>query len=230
MQDYKLGWRMLLKYPGLTVAGGLALAIAIGIGAGWYDLSGDVLRPRLPLPDGDRIVEIEMRNAAASEDERRLLHDFLGWRRDLQSVEELGAYRTIERNLVLGDAQADPVTGAEITASAFRLVRVPPLLGRPLLASDEQPGAPPVVVLGYDLWQQRFGGRTDAIGQTMQLGRTMTTVVGVMPEGFAFPINHRLWMPLQLRPSGYAPLEGAAMRVFGRLAPEARRRRRPTPR
>src|SRR5687767_4589766 len=139
VQDYKLGWRMLLKYPGLTVAGGLALAIAIGIGAGWYDLTGDFLRPRLPLPDGDRIVEIEMRNSAASEDERRLLHDFLGWRRDLQSVQELGAYRTIERNLVLGDAQADPVTGAEITASAFQLVRVPPFVGRPLLASDEQP-------------------------------------------------------------------------------------------
>src|SRR5687768_2241069 len=104
MQDYKLGWRMLLKYPGLTLAGGLALAIAIGVGAGWYDITGDLLRPRLPLPDGDRIVEIEMRNSAASEDERRLLHDFLTWRRDLQSVQELGAYRTIERNLVLGDA------------------------------------------------------------------------------------------------------------------------------
>ena len=119
---------------------------------------------------------------------------------------------------MLGDAQADPVTGAEITASAFQLVRVPPLLGRPLLSTDEAPGAPSVVVLGYDLWRQRFAGRTDAIGQTIQLGRTMTTVVGVMPEGFAFPINHRLWVPMLLRPSGYAPLEGAAIRVFGRLA------------
>ena len=50
VQDYKLGFRMLLKYPGLTLAGGLALAIAIGIGAGWYDLSGDLLRPKLPFP------------------------------------------------------------------------------------------------------------------------------------------------------------------------------------
>ncbi len=65
VQDYKLGIRMLVKYPGLTIAGGLALAIAIGIGAGWYDLSRDLLRPTLPLPDGDRIVEIEMRNSAA---------------------------------------------------------------------------------------------------------------------------------------------------------------------
>ncbi|HVJ27719.1 MAG TPA: FtsX-like permease family protein, partial [Vicinamibacterales bacterium] len=62
---------------------------------------------------------------------------------------------------------------------------------------------------------------TDTIGQTIQIGRTKTTVVGVMPDGFAFPVNHRFWVPLQLQPSGYAPLEGVAIRVFGRLAPGA---------
>ena len=59
VQDYKLGLRMLLKYPGLTLAGGLALAIAIGLGAGWYDLSRDLFRPTLPFPGGDRIVEVD---------------------------------------------------------------------------------------------------------------------------------------------------------------------------
>jgi hypothetical protein len=159
LHDYKLGLRMLIKYPGLTLAGGLALAIAIGIGAGWYDLTRDLLRPALPLPGGDRIVEIEMRNAVASEDERRLLHDFLTWRSELRSIEDLGAYRTHERNLMLGDARAESVTVAETTASAFRIASVPPALGRPLLDADEQPGAPPVVVLGYGVWQGRFGGR-----------------------------------------------------------------------
>ena len=219
MQDYKLGVRMLVKYPGLTLAGGLALAIAIGIGAGWYDLMGDLLRPTVPLPQGGRIVEIEMRNPVASGDERRIAHDFLSWRRGLRSVEDLGAYRTLERNLILGDARAEPVKVAETTASAFQLARVPPLLGRPLLEADERPGAPPVVVVGYDVWQRRFDGSPDAIGRTVHVNRTMATVVGVMPEGFAFPINHRLWIPLQLQPSGYAPLEGPAIRVFGRLAP-----------
>src|SRR5512145_2587619 len=63
LQDYKLGVRMLLKYPGLTIAGGLALAIAIGIGAGWYDLAGKLLWPTIPLPDGDCIVSIETQNS-----------------------------------------------------------------------------------------------------------------------------------------------------------------------
>ena len=219
VQDYKLGLRMLVKYPGLTIAGGLALAIAIGMGAGWFDLSRDLWRPTLPLPGGDRIVDVEMRTGG--EDERRLAHDFFAWREQVRSLEDLGAYRTIERSLVVGDAAPEPVPVAEVTASAFRVARVPPLLGRPLLEADEQPGAAPVVVLGYRDWQQRFGGRTDVIGRTIELARTKTTVVGVMPEGFAFPVNHRLWMPLQLRPSGYAPLEGPSIRVFGRVAPGA---------
>ena len=217
--DVKLGARMLLKYPGLTIAGGLALAIAIGIGAAWFDLTGDVMRPTLPLAEGDRIVEIEMRDSVNIQDERRVLHDFLGWRRDVRTIEELGAYRTLERNLTFEGTRPEPVTVAEISASAFHLTRVPPLMGRPLLESDEKPGAPPVVVLGYAVWQGRFGGRVDAIGQTIQLGRTPTTVVGVMPEGYTFPVNHRMWVPLQVQPSGYGPLEGAGVRVFGRLAP-----------
>lgn len=218
VQDYRLGVRMLVKYPGLTFAGGLALAIAIGIGAGWYDLSRDLFRPNLPLPDGDRIVEIEMRNTMGGDDERRLLHEFVTWRREVRLLEDLGAYRTLERNLILGEARPEPITVAETTASAFGVARLPPLLGRPLIEADEQPGAQPVVVLGYSVWQRRFGGREDAIGRTVQLGRVTTTVVGVMPEGFAFPVNHRLWVPLQVRASGYAPLEGPPVRVFGRLA------------
>jgi putative ABC transport system permease protein len=221
LQDYKLAFRMLMKFPGLTIAGGLALALAIGIGAGWYDFTRDFLRPPIPLPDGDRIVEIEMRNAQAGGDERRVLHDLMIWQRDVRSLEELGAYRTVERNLVLGDAPAESVTLAETSAAAFRIARVPPVLGRPLLDADEQPGAAPVVVLGYSVWQRLFAGRTDVIGRTIRLGGTMTTVVGVMPESFAFPINHRLWIPLQLRPSGYAALEGPAVRVYGRIAPGA---------
>lgn len=216
--DLKLGVRMLVKYPGLTIAGGLAIAIAIGLGAGWYDVSRDFFRPTIPLPEGDRIVEIEMRNPRIVGDERRLLHDFMIWRQELKSVEELGAYRTLERLLSVGRANPEPVTVAEISASAFQLVRVPPILGRPLIEADEAPGAPGVVVLGYHVWQLRFGGSADVIGQTVQLGRATSTVVGVMPEGFAFPINHRMWVPLPLRPSGYTPLEGAPVRIFGRIA------------
>lgn len=216
LQDYKLGVRMLLKYPGLTIAGGLALAIAIGIGAGWYDLAGKLMWPTIPLPDGDRIVTIETQNALTNQPEPRVSRDFLEWRGDLRSLEELGAYSTDLRNLIVGDARPVLTQTAALTAAAFRTARVAPLIGRGLLDADEKPGAPAVVVLGYDVWQRSFEGRDDAVGSTVKLGSTPATVVGVMPKGFGYPVSHSAWTPLQLRAS-YGALEGDPIIVIGRL-------------
>lgn len=229
LQDYKLGLRMLLKYPGLTIAGGLALAIAIGIGAGWYDLTGKLLAPTIPLPEGDRLVLIETQNTLTNAPEPRVVRDFLEWRRELRTIEDLGAYRTDTRNLIVGntkerrqgvpgDRAPEPIRMAEVTAAAFRTARVPPLLGRALLDSDETPGAPGVVVLGYDVWQRSLGGRQDVVGSVVTLGNTPATVIGVMPESFRYPVNHDAWTPLPLRAS-YGALDGGAISVIGRLAP-----------
>jgi predicted permease len=216
--DVKLGGRMLLKYPGLTLAGGLALAIAIGIGTAWYDLSGKFLAPTIPLPEGDRLVSIETQNTLTNEPERRVMRDFLEWRRELRTIEGLGAFRTATPNLVVDNATPEPIRMAELTAAAFGTARVPPLLGRGLLDSDETPGAPSVILLGYDLWQRAFGGRQEVVGSVVKLGDTPTTVVGVMPKGFAYPVNYTAWTPLSLRAS-YDALEGDAIGVIGRLAP-----------
>src|SRR6187431_3312974 len=119
LQDYKLGLRMLLKYPGLTIAGGLALAVAIGIGAGWYDLWGKLLAPAIPLPEGGRVVLIETQNTLTNAPEPRVVRDFLEWRRELRTVEGLGAFRTDTRNLVVGNSAPEPIRMAELTAAAF---------------------------------------------------------------------------------------------------------------
>ena len=215
--DVKLGLRMLRKYPGLTVAGGLAIAVAIGIGAGWYDLTGKIMSPTIPLPDGDRLVTIETQNAETNAREPRVARDFLEWRRALRAIDDLGAYRTDTRNLVAAGSAPAPIQIAELTASAFATARVPPLRGRGLVQSDEVPGAPGVVVIGYDIWQQSFGGSDGVLGSTVRLGDTPATVIGVMPKGFGYPVNHDAWMPLSLRAS-YEALEGGAITVIGRLA------------
>jgi putative ABC transport system permease protein len=220
LQDYKLGVRMLFKYPGLTIAGGLALAIAIGIGAGWYDLVGKLLWPTIPLPDGDRIVIIETHNALAHQPERRVTRDFLEWRSEVRSIDGLGAYRTDLRNLIVGNTPPVLIRTAALTATAFRNARVNPLIGRGLLDDDETPGAPGVVVLGYDVWQRSFEGRNDVVGSTVKLGSTPVTVVGVMPKGFGYPVSYHAWTPLQLRAS-YGALEGDSIGVIGRLQPGA---------
>jgi putative ABC transport system permease protein len=218
LHDYKLGVRMLLKYPGLTIAGGLALAIAIGIGAGWYDLWGKLLWPTIPLPDGDRIVIIETQNALTNSPEHRVSRDFLEWRSDVRSIDGLGAYRSELRNLIVGNTPPVVIRTAALTASAFRTARVAPLIGRGLLEADETPGAPGVVVLGYDVWQRSFQGRDDVVGSTVKLGSTPVTVVGVMPDGFRYPLSYQAWTALQLRAS-YAALDGDEIAIIGRLKP-----------
>jgi putative ABC transport system permease protein len=121
--------------------------------------------------------------------------------------------------VITADGGFERAVIAEMTASGFRLTRVPPLIGRTLREDDERRGAPRVIVIGYDAWVTRFASDPAVIGTTVRLGAAVHTVVGVMPEGFAFPVNHRFWIPLQADPSDYERRQGPAIHVFGRLAP-----------
>ena len=216
--DFRLGARMLVKYPGLTIVGSIAIAFAIWVGAVTFEMVTMLVHPTLPLPGGDRIVQIHSWDVAASKEESRTLHDFVVWRDALKSLTDLGAYRNVTRNLFAAPEDARPVAVAEITASAFRIAPAKPLMGRVLVAADEQAGAPPVVVIGYDVWRTRFASRPDIIGRSVQLGDAYATVVGVMPKGFAFPVAHDAWTPLRTDLLDQAPREGPGVAVFGRLA------------
>jgi putative ABC transport system permease protein len=219
--DLKLGARMLVKYPVLTIVGGFSMAFAIWVGAGTFEAVRQLVFPAIPLPDSDRIVTLRNWDAATNRQELRSTHDFVAWRDALESVDDLGAYRTLARNLMITEGQAEPVFAAEISASAFRVVRVPPLLGRPLVDSDERADAPLVAVIGYDLWQNRFQGDSGVIGRSVRITSVPATIIGVMPKGFAFPRSHEMWMPLKLDLAGSERRQGIAIRIFGRLAPEA---------
>ena len=219
--DLKLGVRMLRKYPGLTVVGSLAFACAIAVGAAGFELISQLAYPTLPLAGGDRIVALRARDVEANRLERRLAYELTIWNGALRTVEALGAYRTVGRNLHVPDGELASVPVAEISASAFRVAGVSPLLGRPLLPDDERPGAPPVLLIGHDAWRTRFAADPGVVGRIVRLDGVPHTIVGVMPEGFAFPFSHSWWTPLHLSPSGYQPGEGPAIQLFGRLAPGA---------
>ena len=119
--DWKLGARLLLKYPALTIIGGLSLAAAIAIGAVGIELADELLYKRLPFDEGSRVVRLETQDAAASRVESRVLHDFAIWRRSLKTVAELGAARVSERNVLTGEGRVKSLRVAEITTSAFPL-------------------------------------------------------------------------------------------------------------
>jgi len=139
------------------------------------------------------------------------------WRAS-RSITDLGAYRDASVNLRGADGATQSEIAAEITASAFRIDPERPLLGRVLTESDAAAGATPVVLLGYDVWTRRFDRDPQIVGRTVKLGTTFATVVGVMPEDFAFPMAHKVWLPLRLNASGAEPRRGIAIKVFGRLA------------
>lgn len=216
--DLKLGGRMLLKHPGLTLVGGVSMAFAIWIGAGTFEALRQFVIPSIPLPQADRIVVLQNWDASANGADHRAMHDFVAWRGALASVEDLSAYQSLTQNLEVTPGLAEPVSTAAVTGAAFRALRVPALLGRTLGEDDARAGAPPVAVIGHDLWQSRFAGDAGVIGRTVRVNGVSATIVGVMPRRFAFPRSQELWVPLASDASGAAPREGPAIRIFGRLA------------
>ncbi|MEX2262195.1 MAG: ABC transporter permease [Bryobacteraceae bacterium] len=218
--ELKLGVRMLVRYPGLTLVGGLAMAFAIVVGAGAFEVVKRATDPVLPLPDGEDIVGLTYWDRVENVRKRASSYDFLTWREELTTLQNVGAFRVLERNLAANGGVGEPVMVAQISAAAFQMTCVPPLLGRTLVEADENLGSPAVVVLGHRLWQTRFGGDQAVVGRTVWLGDMQATVAGVMPEGFAFPVDDNLWTPLR---SGELVREPGhdALQVFGRLAPGA---------
>jgi predicted permease len=217
--DVKLGLRMLVKYPGLSLVSVFGIALAIAIGAGGFGLFHAIFDATPTLDEGERLVSLQnadIRNPGNPD--RHSLHDFLLWREEVRSVRDLSAFRAEYRNLDIPGGSSGEVWLARMTASGFRVARVAPALGRVLLDDDERVGAPPVIVIAFEEWQRRFEGDPHIIGRTVRIDTVLHTVVGVMPAGFRFPVNHQYWVPLQLDATAHAMGRGPEIQVFGRLA------------
>ncbi len=223
--DVRLGLRLLVRNWGLTLVGGLAMSVAIGIAAVVFAAFDVLLWTPLPLEEGDRIVAIQIWDREAGQRRDTAWQDIERWRASLQSVDDVGAFQTIRRNVITADGSVELVAVAEISATGFRVARVPPLIGRVIVDADLAPGAAPVIVIGHDVWQRRFAGARDVIGRELRLGEAVHTVVGVMPDGFQFPYNFRYWVPLRRGADERLRNAGPEGVVFGRLAPDATRAR-----
>jgi predicted permease len=219
--DVKLGLRLLVKNWGLTVAGGLAMTLAIAIAAIVFAAFDVVLWSPLPLDEGDGVVAIQVWDREAGRRRDTTQQDLERWRASLQSIGDIGAFQAIRRNVIASDGSIELAAIAAMSPSGFRVARVQPAVGRPLVDADASPGAPPVVVIGYDVWQRRFAAAGDVIGRELRLGRDVHTVVGVMPDGFEFPLNFHYWVPLRREAGGLLRDTGPEGVVFGRLAPGA---------
>jgi putative ABC transport system permease protein len=216
--DFKVGGRMLARYPGLTFVSTLAIAVAIALGTLYFEALNKWQYPSLPIANADRVVSIRNWDVERMNVDGRSLNDFAIWREQVKTVDHLGAAITFVRNLATDDRRVEPVRGAEITTNAFRLLGTSPMLGRALTERDEQPSEPPVVLLSHALWETRFASDPGVLGRTVKLGTASATIVGVMPKGFGFPVSERIWAPLRVNGAMLAPRTGPSVSIFGRLA------------
>jgi putative ABC transport system permease protein len=212
--DMRIGGRLLLKDRWFTLAAVFTLAIGIAATNTVFTiLNATLLRP-LPVEEAERLVDLG---------EVSYL-DLQDWRLRMRTVDGIAAFD--ERSLSLADETyaAERVLGGYVSANTFAVVRQRPLLGRDFRPEDERAGAPPVVILGYQIWRVRYQSDPGIVGGTIRVNGQPTTVVGVMPEGFAFPQISQLWVPLSmLRAEALTARNQQILAAFGRLGPGATR-------
>jgi putative ABC transport system permease protein len=210
--------------PGLSAAVVLCVALGAGAVTGAFSLVEAVLLRPLPYPQPEQLVMLWSRAVDGSK-ERVVVSqpDFLDWRERSTSFSHLTAFSVWFPSLTLGD-RSDKVLGALVSADFFSTLGTRPFLGRTLLPEEEQPGRDAVVVLGYGLWQNRFGGDRSVLGRRIVLDGVPHTVIGVLASDFRHPEplylqeTTELWKPLALPPAA-AGRSMRFLRVLGRLAP-----------
>ena len=217
-KDIRLAFRGLMHRPGPALIAIVALALGIGLTAGMFSIVNGVILRGLPVEDSHELMAINRINP--SEGQNRLLmriHDFVDLQERQTTFEGIAAYEATSFNLASGDGLPDFVTGANITAGTFDLLRTTPIVGRQFAPEDAITGAPPVAIIGHRFWHERFDGAPDVIGRTVRLDGVTTEIIGVMPDGFEFPFNMQLWRPLPTDNLSANRGIGSFLLAFGRL-------------
>jgi len=219
----RYGVRMLVRRPGLSLAAVTALALGIGLTTTMFSIVYVAALRGLPFEDADELVGLFRNRPAQGADFMGItVHDFQDWRSQQTSFEDLAAYYAETVNV--GGTEGTPIRylGAYASASLFDILRVRPILGRTFRPEEDHPSSPPVMILSYRAWRDRFHGDPAIIGRTVRANAEMTTIVGVMPEKFGFPGQMDAWLPLRIDPlafprSGGPAFEGTQLQAAARL-------------
>ncbi len=217
VRDVRLAARSLARQPAMALLAILAFSLGIGLVTTMFSITDGALRD-LPFERADRLMHLERNNLAQDVDSMEVTyHDLLDWREAQGSFESLAGFYQGTINLSGDGEEPTRYNGAFMTDNAFAALRAKPALGRTFAPGDDGPGSDGVVVLGWKLWQARFGGRPDIVGRTIRVNGTPREVIGVMPEGFLFPIREEIWTTLPHDPARLRRGAGMTLEVFGRL-------------
>lgn len=196
MNDLRFAFRQLIKNPAFTFVAVLTLALGIGANTAIFSVVNAILLKPLPFPQPQNLIALGMTNTydGGTPDQLGSLSypDFFDLREQNRSLQNIAIYR--DRSFAItGDEGAQSVRGNFSSAELFDVLQIKPLIGRGFERADEAAGGGPggfKVILGYDFWRKHFGGDQSAVGRTMELDRRQYTIIGVMPDGFQFPIDN----------------------------------------
>jgi putative ABC transport system permease protein len=214
-QNLRYGLRMLRKNLGFTVVAVLTLTLGIGATTAIFSVVDAVLLRPLPFPHADRIVQV-LRHYDEGDEVAVSAPQYLEWHKRNHVFDHLAAYPILPSGMNLsGTGEPQHVQGIGVTNEFFAIMGIEPLLGRTFSSEEDQPGGANVVVISYGLWKNYFGGDPGILSRHIQLNSSGYSVVGVMPSGFEFPEETKVWTPLQLPAVSSDPANMYA--VLGRL-------------
>jgi putative ABC transport system permease protein len=203
--------RLLRREPGFTAAAVLTFALGVGANVAVFAVLEAVLLRPLPYPDAGEIVILNHRDQRTGVTKEFIaIGDFVDLAARQGVLESLNAYGGFDGTIY---ETGDPFRIAGLVASPglFDMLRVRPARGRAFEAHDSRPGAPPVMMLGYELWQTRFGSDPGVVGRSIRLGLQTRQVIGVAPPGFRFPPH----VPAEVIIPSTIPVQAPAERKSG---------------
>jgi putative ABC transport system permease protein len=200
-QDLRSALRTMRRNPGLTSVVALSAGLAIGANTAVFSVVNAFLLRPLAIQDIDRVVRVRENLALPGHqpDLRSLSAASFGrWQRENSVFSGMAAATGTSLTLT-GEGGAERISGARVSADFFPVLGIKPVLGRIFSAQEDQPGREDTVLIGYGLWQRRFGGDPKILGRALTLNGTSHTVIGVMPRGLRHPYEADLWVPLGFR-------------------------------
>ena len=217
IRDLRHAFHVIVKDRWYSAVAILALSLGIGVNAAVFTLVNAALLRALPFPDASSLYVLgsELQPGMPTGVSHADLED---WRTQAKSFSGFAGFNVLTVNLSDDAGAPQQARGSAITSNLFSLVGQQPLMGRDLAPADDRPGAPPVALIGFTLWQTRYGGDPQMLGRVIRVNAQPYTVVGVMPAGMEFPGNTELWTPAVETPE-LRPRNMRYLAVVGRLRP-----------
>ncbi len=221
LADLRYGLRLLRQAPGFTLIAICALALGIGANTAIFSTLDAVILRALPYADPNRVMMVfEDASSIGFARNTPAPANYFDWREQNHVFTDMAATRGRTVSLT-GDGVPEQIYGLAVTPNFFSVLGVPPLMGRSFTEEEDRTAAQ-VVVIGYGLWQRRYGGASDLVNRTVLFDGARYTVIGIMPKDFVYRDREReFWIPINVNPAFKAQRGSHFLSVVARLKPNA---------